>query len=153
VTEGLRTVKWPGRLEIMQFRPLTVLDCAKDAEGARALKESLLKDFSWKKLIVVISISSDKNIAGMIDQLSQAASHFIITSHSVMARAAPPTRIAAEIEKHDKPYLIISNVKSAVEKALSLAGESDMVCITGSVFLAGEARRLWTEKADLKPLL
>jgi dihydrofolate synthase/folylpolyglutamate synthase len=143
IMEGLRAVRWPGRLEIMQRQPLVVVDCAKDAEGARALKETLLKDFVYDKLTMVVSISSDKNIAAMIAQLAEAASQFIITSHSVMGRAADPVRIAEEVEMHSKPYEIVTDVKSAVRRALELASSNDMVCVTGSVFLAGEARELW----------
>jgi folylpolyglutamate synthase/dihydropteroate synthase len=87
VREGLKQVKWPGRLEIVQKHPLVVLDCAKDTEGARALKETLQKDFKYRKLIAVVSISSDKNIPAMIDQFAQVANRFVVTSHGVMAES------------------------------------------------------------------
>lgn len=145
IEDGLRRVKWPGRLEIMQRRPLVLLDCAKDAEGARALKETLLKDFTYQRLIMVVSISSDKNISAMIDQLAEAADRFIITSHTVMGRAADPSTIAKQVERHSKPYDITVDVKSAVCRALELATDDDLICVTGSVFLVGEARLLWTK--------
>lgn len=145
IREGLRAVRWPGRLEIMQTQPLVVVDCAKDAEGARALKEALEKEFTCDKLTMVISISSDKNIPAMIDQLAEVASQFIITSHSVMGRAADPMRIAEEVERHSKPYEIVTDARTAVRRALRLSGNNDMVCVTGSVFLVGEARELWTK--------
>jgi len=145
VQEGLKQVKWPGRLEIMQKHPLVVLDCAKDIEAARALKESLLKDFKYRRLIALVSISSDKNIPVMIDQLAQAVDRFVITSHGVMGRAADLSRIAKEVERNHKPYELAADVNSAVQKAMELADNSDMICVTGSIFLVGEARELWAK--------
>ena len=149
IEEGLRRVSWPGRLEIVQRRPLVVLDCAKDTEGARALKETLLKEFACERLIIVVSISSDKNISAMIDQLAEAADQFIITSHTVMGRAADPSKIAKEVERHSKPYEIVGDVKNAVRRALELASDDDLICVTGSVFLVGEAKQLWIEPRNL----
>jgi dihydrofolate synthase/folylpolyglutamate synthase len=148
IGEGLREVKWPGRLEIMQTQPLVVVDCAKDAEGARVLKETLRKEFVCDKLIMVVSVSSDKNIPAMIDQLAEVANQFIITSHSVMGRAADPVRIAEEVERHSKPYEIVTDAKTAVRRALEISSRSDMICVTGSVFLVGETRELWTKTSN-----
>jgi dihydrofolate synthase/folylpolyglutamate synthase len=151
IEEGLKRVKWPGRLEIMQRQPLVVLDCAKDAGAARAVKEALLKEFTYNKLIIVVSISSDKNIPAMIEQFVQVADYFVITAHQVMERAAEPSLIAKEVEKHAKPYEIVVDVKEAVRRAMELANKDDMVCVIGSVFLVGEARELWFKPANPDP--
>jgi len=142
---GLREVRWPGRLEVMQRKPLVVLDSAKDAEAMRALKEAV-KGFSHRGLIAVVSISSDKNIPLMIGYLAEVADRFIVTTHSVMGRAARPSVIVDEVAGHGKPYEVVAGVDEAVDRALSLAGEDDMVLVTGSVFLVGEARRHWLGK-------
>ncbi|MCD6262947.1 bifunctional folylpolyglutamate synthase/dihydrofolate synthase [Candidatus Bathyarchaeota archaeon] len=143
IEEGLRRVRWPGRLEIVQRHPLVVLDCAKDAEAAKAVKEALLKEFTYDRLIAVVSISSDKNIPAMIEQFAQVADLFVITAHKVMGRAAKPSRIAEEVKKQLKPYEIVPDVKEAVRRAMELVGQGDMVIVVGSVFLVGEARELW----------
>jgi len=145
ITRGLREVRWPGRLEVMQSRPLVVLDSAKDAEAMRALKEAV-KEFSHRRLIVVVSISSDKNIPLMIGYLTEVADRFIVTTHSVMGRAARPSIIVDEVTRHGKPCDVVTGVDEAVDRAISLAGEDDMVLVTGSVFLVGEARRRWLGK-------
>jgi len=147
--EGLRMVEWPGRLEIMQRSPTVVLDCAKDPEAARAVKEALLKDFRYARLIAIISISSNKNIPAMIEQIAQVADFFVITAHGVMGRAADPLRIAEEVEKHSKPYEIVKDVKAAVLRAMELARTVDLVLVVGSVFLVGEARELWIKPDEM----
>ena len=145
IARGLREVRWPGRLEVMQRRPLVVLDSAKDAEAMKALKEAV-KEFSHRRLIVVVSISSDKNIPLMIGHLTEVADRFIVTTHSVMGRAARPSIIVDEVTRHGKPCDVVTGVDEAVDRAISLAGEDDMVLVTGSVFLVGEARRRWLRK-------
>jgi len=153
IRQGLERVRWPGRLEIVQRHPLVVLDCAKDPEATRAVKEAVLREFRYGRLIAVVSISSDKDIPAMIEQLAQAADLFVITAHGVMDRAANPARIAEEVEKHSKPYEMVKDAKGAVRRAIELAGENDMVLVVGSVFLVGEARELWFEPSNQELVL
>ena len=148
IARGLRGVIWPGRMEVMQTGPLVVLDGAKDLEAARAVKEALLSEFTYDRLIAVVSISSDKKIAEMIGEIAQAADHFVITSHRVMGRAAKSSRIASEAERHSKTHEVVADVKTAVRRAMELAGETGMVIVVGSVFLVGEAREIWHEPSN-----
>lgn len=152
IEKGMKEVRWPGRLELMQRDPLVVLDGAKDVEAARAVKEALLKDYNYDRLIAVVSFSSDKNIPEMIRNLAKAVDRFVITAHRVMGRAAEPTVIAAEVEKHMKPYEIVVDVKTAVKRAIDLAGKDDMVIVVGSVFLVGEAREIWFKPVNVDPV-
>ncbi len=142
IVEGLAGVEWPGRLEVMQRSPLVVVDSAKDAEATKALAEAT-EELPHRKLIVVVSISNDKNIPAMIANLARVADHFVVTSHSVMGRAAEREALGREIEKHGKPWESVEKVGDAVGRAIELAGKKDMVLVTGSVFAVGEARRRW----------
>jgi dihydrofolate synthase/folylpolyglutamate synthase len=148
VERGLANVCWPGRMEVVQARPTVVLDGAKDEEAARAVKETLLSEFKYERRVAVVSMSSDKKITGMIEQLAQAVDYFVVTAHGVMGRAADPSLIAKELERLSKGHEIVEDVKDAVRKAIDLAGEDGMVIVVGSVFLVGEARELWHEPDD-----
>jgi dihydrofolate synthase/folylpolyglutamate synthase len=117
-----------------------VLDCAKDAEATEAVRKSVMGDMKPRRVVAVVSMSSDKKIPGMIDSVAAVADRFIITTHSVMERAADPDVIAAEVERNGRPYEIIEDEESAFRRALELAGDEDMVLVIGSVFLAGSAR-------------
>ena len=145
IVRGLREVRWPGRLEVMQRMPLVVLDSAKDVEAIKALKEAV-KSLPHRRLIAVVSISSDKNIPLMVGYLAEVADRLIVTTHSVMGRAARPSIIVDEIARHGKPCDVVAGVEEAVDRAIFLAGDEDMVLVTGSVFLVGEARRRWLGK-------
>lgn len=149
VKEGLSKVVWPGRMEIVQEKPLVVLDCAKDAEAMKSIRETI-SGIKHQKLIVVLSISSDKDIKSMVDEIVPASDVVVIAEHRVMERAADAAVIENEVKKHSKEHLIIKDVKAAAKKALSLADENDMVLITGSLFTVAEARELWHKEKKKK---
>lgn len=140
IREGIRNVSWPARMEVVSEGPLVILDCAKDAEATAAVRKTVQEDFDVDKLIAVVSISSDKNIPGMIRQISRVADHFILTTHSVMDRAADPRLLAKEVVKNDRTYEIIEEETQAFKKALELVEGNDMILVIGSVYLAGTAR-------------
>lgn len=148
VAQGLRRVKWPGRMEIVQRKPLVILDSAKDAQAMKRLTETVAKDLEYQRLVVVLGISSDKNIAAMVDGIAPIADYIIVTAHGVMDRAANPDIITKEIGRYPKEYSIVSDVKEAVKTALSMLKENDMLLVTGSLFTVAEARELWAGKGD-----
>jgi dihydrofolate synthase/folylpolyglutamate synthase len=148
IASGLKGVKWPGRMEVMQTKPLVVLDGAKDVNAAKAMKEALQSVFIYDRLVAVLSISSDKKIAEMIREIAHVADHFVITSHRVMGRAAKSSRIASEVERHSRTHEVIADVKTAVKRAIEYAGVDGMVIVVGSVFLVGEAREIWHEPSN-----
>jgi dihydrofolate synthase/folylpolyglutamate synthase len=143
IVRGLTDVRWPGRLEVMQEHPLVVLDSAKDTEAMKALAEAII-DIPHERLVAVVSISGDKNISEMIRNLSPVVDRFIVTSHTVMGRAADRERIGKEANRMGKPWESIERIDDAVDMAISYAGRDDMVLVTGSVFAVGEARRRWS---------
>jgi len=140
VRKGLRDVYWPARLEVISKKPLVVLDCAKDAEATEAVRKTIQSDFTYDRIVAVVSMSSDKNIEGMIENIAQVADHFIITKHSVGGRAAEPEVLIEEIKKSGKSYQVQVDGTKAFEMAANQAGEEDMVLVIGSVYLAGDAR-------------
>lgn len=144
VKRGLRNVRWPGRLEVMQKRPLVILDCAKEPSAAKELSKMIGR--MKRKVICVLSISDDKDIEKIVQNLS-AADFFVPCRHGVDDRAADPMKIAAVASRAGKGSIMIDDVEEAVREAMMLAGKRDIVLVTGSVFTVGEARRLW--KKDL----
>lgn len=142
IKKGLEKVKWPGRFEVVNKQPLVLLDGAKDSESLRSLQESLdLLDY--EKLYTVLGISKDKLIPDMIKEISKKTDFFILTKHKVMGRGADLEILRKEVEKHEKPLLIVNDVRNAVRKAKELADKNDLVLVTGSLFTVAEARELW----------
>jgi dihydrofolate synthase/folylpolyglutamate synthase len=150
IQEGLEEVLWPGRLEVLSTEPLIVLDCAKDAEATEVVRKTIQSDFKYNAIVAVVSISSDKNIEGMIDNIAQIASHFIITKHSVTGRAAEPKVIIKEIEKAGKKYEVRLDQADAFDRAMGLTKPGVMVLVIGSVYLAGDARAYFSPRLNPK---
>jgi dihydrofolate synthase / folylpolyglutamate synthase len=140
IRAGLENVYWPGRLEVIHREPMVVLDCAKDAEATEVVRKTIHDDLNNRRIIAVVSISSDKNIEGMIEHISDIADHFILTKHSVTYRATEPERLIREIEKYHKPYKVYLERETAFRHAVEIAGPNDMILVIGSVYLAGDAR-------------
>jgi dihydrofolate synthase/folylpolyglutamate synthase len=143
IIKGVKKVYWPGRLEVVHHNPAIVLDCAKDAEATEAVRETIISDLNDRRIIAVVSMSSDKNIEGMIENIAAFADAFIITKHSVTYRAAEPERLISEITKYDKEYKVVLDHDEAFREAYEMAKPEDMVLVIGSVYLAGDARRFY----------
>jgi dihydrofolate synthase/folylpolyglutamate synthase len=142
---GFEKVKWPGRFEMINERPQVLLDGAKDFDSMKNLMASL-DLITYEKLYTVFSASKDKMIPQMMKEANSKTDFFVLTKHGVLDRGTEPEDIAREIAKYGKRFLIVSDVKSAVRKAMDLASKKDLVLVTGSLFTVAEARELWLSK-------
>lgn len=143
IRDGLKSVIWPGRFEIVERKPLVILDGAKDVKAAKQLTETVKTYLPGLDLFTVICTSSDKDFDAMIRSLADVTGRFIITEHRVKSRTATAEQIEEAVKKTGVPYEIVIPVHRAIDAAKSYALEEDAVLITGSVFLVGEAREYW----------
>jgi dihydrofolate synthase/folylpolyglutamate synthase len=139
IARGLARVSWPGRLEVLRREPVVMVDGAHNADSARRLKEAITEYFDHERLILVIGASSDKDVAGMLAEMAPLASA-VIATRSRHPRALAVEPLLDELKKQGVEGTASENVGDAVERALSIAGVKDLVCITGSLFVAAEAR-------------
>jgi len=138
VRKGFETTRWPGRLEIVQENPTVILDCAHNPAGMKALRSALEQLFRGKKVTFVMGIMRDKDIHGIVKEITSMADNIIITKPT-FERAAEPEIIEREAKKYCNNVLIKSGVGDAVSYALKNAAKNDIICITGSIFNVGEA--------------
>jgi dihydrofolate synthase / folylpolyglutamate synthase len=142
VAAGLATVNWPARMEVMGRRPLLVLDCAHNVASAQALVDTLLSSFPPTRRLLVIACSSDKDLAGIMRILTPHFAHLFLTRYGDGSRSAPPEQLAALLPSElPVSFSLHQNAMAALEAARSQATVDDLICVTGSVFLAGELRR------------
>jgi len=140
IRQGLRDVYWPGRLEVMSTSPLVIVDGAKDAEATEAIRRVVETGIPHRRLVAVVSISSDKRIPAMMRNICAVADTLILTTHGVMERAVDPWYLARLASENGKPSEVRPVADEAFARALELAGPGGMVLVIGSVFLAGAAR-------------
>jgi len=136
---GLREARWPGRLEIVSRSPLAVVDGAHNGDSARKLAVALGECFAYRRLILVLGTSTDKDVEGILAALAPDA-WTVIATRSRHPRAADPERLAAEARKHCSLVEVSPDLPAAVGRAVSLAEPSDLICITGSLFAVADAR-------------
>lgn len=143
VRNGIRDAKWPGRLEIIGKRPFILLDGAHNKASARILVEAVKKIFKYDKLILVLGISKDKDVKGILGELLPETETVVLTKSKVSGRALDPMKIKEEIMdmKHSiKDITLTYNTQDALNRALSSARPADLILITGSLFVVGEIK-------------
>ncbi len=141
IQEGLRTVNWPGRLEVVQENPLVVLDAAHNRASAKWLRESLSTLFNARPITLVFGAKGDKDIHGMMEELLPIVDQIIITQ-AVDSRAESPEEIVNIIQDigYQGEIQVIPVVSNAIAAATTSVGDTGMVCLTGSLYVVGEAR-------------
>lgn len=139
MVEGLRVVDWPGRLEIIHSVPRVLVDGAHNPAGALMLRASLEKEFSFRRLILLVGMMGDKDIKTTLRILSPVA-HHIILSKPPIDRAASLHTLKTVLGAEGKKAEMIENLDEAIERGLAVTGEEDLLCITGSLYMVGAAK-------------
>ena len=144
ISEGLSTVEWPCRMEILGCRddgPLIVADGAHNPHSAERLRDALSDCFHYEKSVLIFGASRDKDLNGIVAALAPAVHRAIVTS-ARHPRSADPERLAGLFRQHGVDAHTTSQTSEAVSLALDVAGKDDLVLATGSLFLAAEVREV-----------
>jgi dihydrofolate synthase/folylpolyglutamate synthase len=140
IRAGFRDVRWEGRLEAVSERPLVVLDGAHNPASVRKLADSIGPVFSgrYERLILVLGVLADKDFRSMYDMLSPFADEVIFTK-AAYERALPPSELMKVAGAGCEPK-VTGTVADALELAMGVATPADMVLVTGSLYVIGEAK-------------
>jgi dihydrofolate synthase/folylpolyglutamate synthase len=144
---GFEKVKWPARVEVISQNPTIVMDVAHNEASAKALRDTIESNFNYEKLILVMGISQHKDIKGIGRQICSIADQVILTKVN-NPRALEPEDMKAELGDICEDPMITQDVASALEEARSIADPTDLICIMGSVYLAGEAMQALGESPN-----
>ncbi len=139
IAKGLSQVQWEGRLEIVARRPWTVFDGAFTIEAAQHLRRSLTELFDYQRLWLVLGLSADKNLSGIVECLGTLAHEVIVTPFS-NPRTCDPHQLAEVVRRQGVPARIAPNPETAFAWAQAAAHPDDMICVAGSLFLLGEIK-------------
>lgn len=138
LSEGLRKVRWPGRLETRGCHPWLIFDCAHNPESGAALARALPQYYDYDRLVLVIGMSGDKDIVGFAQALWPLGAHVILTKAAI-DRALSPEALAARADSVWDDAEQVPDVGQACRRAMELAGPGGAVCVTGSFYSVGEA--------------
>jgi len=126
IREGLASVFWPGRMEVVGADPVIILDGAHNPNSVRMLVRSVRSIFVCRKVVVVLGVCADKDVGGIESEIES------LTQEIIYAKADHPRAY---------PFLNALPVSEAVDLARMRAGMEDVVLITGSIYVISEARQ------------
>lgn len=151
IATGLSAVRWPARLEVLGRHPLVVLDCAHNVASAEALVATLKESFPPVPRLLIFAGSGDKDIRGMFEVLAPNFSAAFFCRYAGSRRSVPPDQLG-ELWRSvtDKPFHLHDHASEAWDAARNAARPDDLICITGSVFLAGELRPLLARHEEIR---
>lgn len=136
--EGFASATWPGRLQTVSRRPRVLVDGGHNIDGARMLIKAIREFFPHDRLLVVFGMMSDKDVIGVWRELERLTDVVFLTK-SGNPRSADPATNAYRIGETNAEVVVTGSVPEAMDKALAAAGPDDLVCVTGSLYLVGEA--------------
>jgi len=141
IEKGISEAFNPGRMEIVSEKPMILLDGAHNPAGMKMLSQSLKKDFTYDRFILVLGILEDKNIENMLSEIIPLSDTVIVTKSNSI-RACNPKDIKEKIEKqgYKKDVIVFDSIPESIQYAESIATLKDLVCVSGSLFTIGEAR-------------
>jgi dihydrofolate synthase/folylpolyglutamate synthase len=148
IRAGLERLYWPGRLEILGQAPLVVADSAHNGDSAQKLVAALKANLAFRHLILILGASPDHATPELMKALLTPAHRSIVTQ-SRHPRAAEPTRLQALAEALGFHVEVAATVPEALDMAMSSADSEDLICCTGSVFVAAEARAAWFSRLSM----
>ncbi|HEX2278417.1 MAG TPA: folylpolyglutamate synthase/dihydrofolate synthase family protein [Candidatus Tectomicrobia bacterium] len=141
IRQGMKRVQWEGRLETVSRQPWIVLDGAHNRDSARCLREALATCFPYQRLILVLGISANKNLGGIIEELTPLAAVTVAT-RAMVPRAASPQLVADLAAKWCSRIVAEEDTQTALAQAIAETRQDDLLLVTGSLYLVGDAKRL-----------
>ncbi len=139
ISEGLAAVRWPGRIEVVRERPTIIVDGAHNGDSAEKLAAVLRDDFRAPRVWLIFGVLADKDLAAIIAPLAPMVERAwtVQTRHP---RSRPAEEAAAALKAFDITAVPAASTANAISQALAAASPGDLICITGSLSTAAEAR-------------
>jgi dihydrofolate synthase/folylpolyglutamate synthase len=147
IREGMKTVSWPGRFEILGRQPLVIADSAHNGDSARKLVATVRAVCDYRRLIVILGASADHATPELMEALLVEADR-AIAAQAKHPRAADPDWLQDRAAALGLQLEVSGTVAQALELALADVGPEDLVLCTGSVFVAGDARLAWFARTN-----
>ncbi|MFD0687552.1 bifunctional folylpolyglutamate synthase/dihydrofolate synthase [Actinomadura fibrosa] len=148
VRSGFAKSASPGRLEVVRTGPTILLDAAHNPAGMAASVATITESFGFTRLVGVLAVAADKDVAGILDQLEPVLAELVVTRNS-SPRSLPPEELAEEAEGifGEERVHVADRLDDAIDRAIGLAEETGEyqgagVLIAGSVVTVGDARTL-----------
>lgn len=149
IKRGIENAYLPGRIQIVSKSPLIIVDAAHNVSGMKVLNEfiSSIENIENRKKAVVIGIAKDKDHEGMIKRIVDGFGKVVFTEGRFKpADCYMLSKIAGEFVD-SRGVFAVRDVGEAVEESLEDSKEDDVIVITGSIYMIGEALKYFENKS------
>ena len=145
--EGLLKTTIPGRMEMVSQQPRVLVDGAHNAASVDAMMRAIGQHIPYDSMVVIFGCCADKDVTGMLERITSGADKVIFTKVDNV-RSADPNELAARyIEAYGKMAQVAPTLEDALAIANRAVTKEDLICITGSFYLVGEAKKHFAAKA------
>ncbi|NQU19749.1 MAG: bifunctional folylpolyglutamate synthase/dihydrofolate synthase [Candidatus Nealsonbacteria bacterium] len=142
VRTGLSGTVFPARVEVVARRPAIVVDAAHNPASIAALAGTLRESFSVARRLLLFAATQEKDVRRMLQHLLEDFDKVLFTQYLSNPRAMPPEEVASIArELTGRQYDVVADPSDALSQIRRSAGPDDLICITGSFFIAAELRR------------
>ncbi len=137
--QGLSSVRMPGRMQLVHDNPRVIVDMAHNAASIKALIHTIGQHIPYDSMVMIFGCNADKDISGMLDELQYGADKVIFTRSSSPRAVRPDELEEMFTEKTTRMCQSAISLGDALKIAGSAVTREDVICITGSVYLVGDA--------------
>jgi len=144
--QGIAAAIWPGRLEKLQSRPDIYVDGAHNPGAARELAAFWEENFAGRKIFLLYGALRDKAVDEIAGVLFPRAAE-VVFSEARTSRAISAAQLSEIAAHHAAQSSVIAEAEQALDYLLSKAAAQDAVFVTGSLYLVGQLRHYWKQRA------
>ena len=148
IRRGIAEAVWPGRLEKLNARPDIYLDGAHNPGAARELSAFWDQNFRGRRIFVIYGALRDKAVDEIAGILFPYAAKVVFTEPRT-SRAISAAQLGEMTSHHAARFSVIANAEEAFEHVLTEASPEDAIFITGSLYLVGQLRHHWKQRAQV----
>lgn len=141
IRTSLKSIRWPLRYEIIHEQPFVILDAAHNEASALALRRTIMDAFPDLKVALILGVSEDKKIPDICASLKPIVKRVYFTQ-AKHKRAHKFTRQEAGFLFSGIDTQFTKNTADAFRKAMKSADSSDVILVTGSIFVTSEVRSI-----------
>lgn len=151
VITGLGDTRLAGRMEQVWTQPRVIIDGAHNAHSIQALVKALGAHIAYDSLVMIFGCGQDKDIAGMLKQVSLGADKVIFSRAKANPRACEPQDLLTRFaDVSGKMAQTADTLPDAIKLAGRAVSREDLIVVTGSFYLAGEARKYFMDATARK---
>jgi dihydrofolate synthase/folylpolyglutamate synthase len=152
IQDGLATVNWPCRFEILQRNPPVVVDSAHNRDSARKLRQAMEDYFPGKPITLIFGASEDKDISGMFAELLPVCSRLIVT-RSTHPRAAELDSLIKSASPYPCALISADSIELALDFGMDPGEPEGIILAAGSLFVASAVKAAWVTRKQFSKVI